>query len=362
MGTIALQSRLRFVLCAVIALAVLFTGLMALGQIPGPTTLPIPSAINSGLPIWAPETSQPTTTQAGISSSTAPAVPATINPHFAKDTCNTCHVIKDNHPEPIADGLSSTKCLSCHDGTKATDEPHPIDRPLTATLNNPNWPLLDGKLQCITCHDVRQQCDPAADPAIDLTNTNPNFLRIITDAADQPKPFCASCHPPQQSQRFNPHMMLAADHKPIEERCQICHAQPMDRKATTRSGDPQLRDDQVKLCRSCHPHHKDISRTGHVLTPIKPQMLAYMRAREITGLVVMPSPDMVQQLLAQKAQPTLMVPDARGVIVCSTCHNPHQQGLFTPGCVLDDRALRLVGGHLMTSTRGATFCNHCHSF
>ena len=71
-------------------------------------------------------------------------------------------------------------------------------------------------------------------------------------------------------------------------------------------------------------------------------MLVYMRARELTGLIDAPSNDLIAQLKADNARPTLMVPDADGRIVCTTCHNPHQQGVFRPGCVLADRALQLV--------------------
>jgi len=122
-----------------------------------------------------------------------------------------------------------------------------------------------------------------------------------------------------------------------------------------------LIDDQVLLCRSCHPHHKDIASLGHVGQTIKPEMLLYMRAREITGLLDVPSDDLLKQLGDQHAKPTLMVPDGHGKVVCSTCHNPHQYGVFETGCDLNDRALRLVKGHLLTPIRGETFCKHCHN-
>jgi predicted CXXCH cytochrome family protein len=301
---------------------------------------------------------------------------ATVNPHWTADGCTQCHTMTAGKPAPIASDKIDPLCISCHDGAKASAEAHPIASDMTQrTGPNPGWPTLNGKLACITCHDIRQQCDASAGQP----DTNASFLRQTfiptsqptTDppAADatpqppQPAPFCDNCHAPAQLPKFNPHMMLASDrHTVLEEKCQVCHSHPMDRQATERSGDPSLRADMVTLCRSCHPHHRDINRAGHVFTIIQPPMLVYMRARELTGLLDTPSDDLLKQLTDEKARPTEMIPDAQGRIVCTTCHNPHQQGTFTPNCVLDDRSLRLVSGHLFTPVRGQKFCRRCHTF
>jgi hypothetical protein len=278
--------------------------------------------------------------------------PSAADPHWSKDACGTCHGSKVG---PIAATVVTALCLSCHDGVHATDEAHPVGRLMSASVVDPGWPTVSGTVQCFTCHDVKQQCDAT----VDRPQDNASFLR---QAADGTTTFCANCHRDSKIAKFNPHMMLQADrHTPIEPRCDVCHDKPMDTSAMTRSGDASLRADQVTLCRSCHPHHKDISPMGHVLTVIPPEMLAYMRAREITGLLEMPSQDLIKQLQTDHAKPTLMVPNSLGQVVCSTCHNPHEQGTFAPDSVLSDRSLRLIKGHLMTPTRGELFCRHCHS-
>jgi predicted CXXCH cytochrome family protein len=300
---------------------------------------------------------------------------AAINPHWTPDGCTACHQRSGDKTLPIAAESVTPLCVSCHDGQRASDEVHPINSSMTGRSGpNPGWPTVNGSLSCQTCHDTQQQCDPSAQRPV----TNSAFVRqtlalpagaatqptTAPDIADlDPVPFCDNCHAPQQTPKFSPHLMLAADqHTVIEQRCQVCHAKPMDRTATARSGDASLRSDQVTLCRSCHPHHKDISRAGHVGSTIAPDMLVYMRARELTGLINRPSADLITQLTTDKARPTLMVPDATGRIVCTTCHNPHEQGVFAADCVLADRELRLVGGHLLTPVRGATFCRRCHTF
>ena len=288
------------------------------------------------------------------------------NPHWSPDGCGKCHELRGGKALPIASESVTPLCVSCHDGERASDEIHPIDAKMDGRAGpNPGWPTLQGAVYCLTCHDVRQQCDAAAQ----RPDENAAFLRQVqTVGADptsgaQPMPFCDNCHAPEQTPKFNPHLMLAGDqHTVIEPRCQVCHAKSMDRNATMRSSDASLRADQVSLCRSCHPHHRDISRAGHVGTTIRPPMLVYMRARELTGLLEVPSHDLIQQLQDEKAGPTLMVPDAQGRIVCSTCHNPHEQGTFAANCVLDDRSLRLVKGHLLTPVRGQIFCRRCHNF
>jgi hypothetical protein len=156
--------------------------------------------------------------------------------------------------------------------------------------------------------------------------------------------------------------MLESDlHTPVQAKCQVCHARDVDGTSGVRTADAGLRADQVTLCKSCHPKHRDISPIGHVLATIPADMLTYMRAREITGLLNTPGQDLIKQLESQNAKPTLMVPDAQGRVVCSTCHNPHQQGTFPAGTVLDDRSLRLRKDHLITPVRGELFCRHCHN-
>ena len=273
------------------------------------------------------------------------------NPHWDRAACNDCHQIASSQPQPIAEPAITPLCLSCHDGKRASSESHPIGRAFDPkSMTNPGWPMPNGTVQCQSCHDARLACDPATTQP----ETNATFLRQTA------APFCENCHRPQSTPKLNPHRMLSHG-QPIEARCDICHSKPMNSAAMARTGDASLRADVVTLCRSCHPHHRDISTTGHVLATIPTDMLAYMRARELTGLLGMPDPDLLKQLTDQHAMPILMVPDSQGRVVCYTCHNPHQQGTFPPDSVLSDRALRLVGGHLLTPVRGSQFCRHCHN-
>jgi hypothetical protein len=277
---------------------------------------------------------------------------AAADPHWSKDACSTCHV---GTVGPIAPASVTPLCVSCHNGVRASEEAHPVGRLMTPQMSDPGWPTVSGAVGCLTCHDVKQQCDPNAD----RPETNASFLR---QAANATAPFCESCHRDEQVPKFNPHRMLEDDlQTPIQQKCQVCHEKTMDASTGVRSGDMALRADQVTLCKSCHPHHRDISPVGHVLARIQPGMLVYMRARELTGLLTTPGQDLIRQLAEQNATPQMMVPDSQGRVVCSTCHNPHEKGTFPSASVLDDRSLRLMKGHLITPVRGELFCRHCHN-
>ena len=224
---------------------------------------------------------------------------ATLNPHWAKDACNACHQVRDGRPLPVPPKSVSALCISCHDGRHAHDEAHPIDRPFNKKLDNPGWPLLDGNVQCLTCHDVRQQCDPAAETA----TLHPTFLRQGPATGGLPPPFFANCHRPDQEPKFNPHLMLtsraAADPGSLPNLPQQNDG-PEDGTAPAKPCSAMTRSSSAAVV---IPRTGTFPRTGHVFTAIKPEMLAYMRARELTGLVVMPSPELMKQLRERKPGP-----------------------------------------------------------
>jgi len=284
----------------------------------------------------------------------------TPNPHWQVDACQSCHKMAGNKPQAIAVGDVDHLCLKCHDGQHASAEVHPIARRLEPGGVAPptTWPLVEGRLSCITCHDVRAACKVTPD----MTPDDSMFLRGHEDAGPNAagRDFCQNCHKYDGAKRFNPHLMLDSHKQVIEDRCLFCHEKIPDRNTMSRTGNSQLRFPQVVLCKSCHPNHKEILKGGHLNLKATAEIAAYMRAREIIGLVGPPSEDLVNQLKAQKARPTRMYLEPDGGVTCATCHNPHPEGLFPVGSVLYYRTMHVMDGHPVSPVHSQEFCRNCH--
>jgi hypothetical protein len=250
-------------------------------------------------------------------------------------------------------------CLRCHDGRSASAEAHPIGRPVSKDRTLPaGWPLAGGRLSCLTCHDVKNACIPHAARSDENANLLRGDARVPRGTAGGE--FCGHCHAPAESPKFNPHVMLTADRQAVTERCLACHSALPDSNAGARSGQPLLRASEIRICRSCHLRHKEQFNPGHLGAKVKPDMLAFIRAREVVGLAGPPGPELVAQLKAAGAKPTLMPLSADATITCTTCHNPHQAGVFPPGTPLAYRPMRVTGGHAVSPVHGDQWCSLCH--
>jgi len=356
----------------------------------------------------SPPTSAATTTQADEGTPRPPGQPKRIahaeNPHWRPDACDQCHQqsgggadgrAKAAPGQPLPNLPHSPRnaealCWSCHDGQRARGEAHPVSvAPAQANVTKPgDWPLVDGRLGCLTCHDVKLGCDKSAyRPAV-----NTVFLRGqgstgstgSTDGAAAPaEAFCKNCHNPQRYKRFNPHIMLDANGEIRASRCLVCHTQMPARTAKLRTGQPALRKDQNALCLDCHRPHPDMYAKGHMGSVLKPPMIEYINKHDIgvlqaqlkkaagTGSLAQGSP--ASQPSGAAGQPGPAVPaavtdiplalDSQGWITCATCHNPHQQNTFSSDSVLGYGAMRLVSAapeRITSGARNKQLCEDCH--
>ena len=283
------------------------------------------------------------------------------NPHWKTDGCASCHAMAGGKPGPIAAAEVEHLCLKCHDGTHASSEVHPVGRKVDLDHLSPasGWPVVQGRLSCLTCHDVRSACKVTPN----MTPNDPMFLRgheKVDPTGPGPQVFCLNCHKADAGQKFNPHLMLDSKKQIIENRCLFCHEKVPDRNAMARTGSATLRLAQISLCKSCHPHHKEILKGGHLEVKVNPDFAAYMRAREIIGLIGEPSEALIAQLKMQNAKPTHMYLEPDGGVTCATCHNPHPQGLFPVGSPLYYRTMHVMGGHPISPVHEQNFCRNCH--
>jgi len=284
--------------------------------------------------------------------------PATaVNPHWRTDDCKHCHQMRLDKPLPIEPGQVDHICLGCHDGKQASAEAHPIGGAFQANdlVIPTGWPLWKGRLECLTCHDMKFACDHPNERA-----SNPSLLRGRHVA--NRRAFCAECHPPGFFNKHNPHIMLEENGSIRERACLVCHRTVPDRAEAMPTGLNDLRAPVPVQCRSCHLSHVEYFEPGHTGTKVPPDMLAYMAAREQSEPTTRPSVELIEKMKSTHARPAGWVLGPDDTIICSTCHNPHEQGLFVPGNVLSNRMMKVLStGKVVSPVRSNRLCLSCHN-
>jgi len=247
-------------------------------------------------------------------------------------SCYQCHRLIDISSEgPLfPEGINpSAICEECHDYRQ---NHHPVDIIPTATYyvdcGTSPFPLFDGKLVCITCHDAH------GGPGLSET---PRLLRggPYRDRRD----ICFICHFKERYAEITVHNMLDGkgniikiDGRPI---CLFCHEEK-PYPLVDRTWDVRFRADIGFLCWRCHPPMPGIFFKQHFLKTPSEAVKKAIRQAEKEMNIILP-----------------LVP--RNKITCSTCHNPHQKGVLIhkPARAGEDRPKRLR----LPSSR---LCLACH--
>lgn len=247
------------------------------------------------------------------------------NPHGKRSLCFTCHPGAIQEGAEIAIGAGGDDialCNGCHTRVGIKKTPHVFGVPSaegTWRMDYLGFPLKDGKLTCVTCHD--EVSHRPSDPA------NPRFLR--GGPYDVPDAFCYKCHIEDRKDLKNPHNQVDAFGRIREEACRYCH--PAGAEASRR-GTIDVLADETSLCVGCHPRNPHPT-VDHI-RPITADKIARKQAYEIRHKVKLPLAD-------------------DGQIKCSTCHNPHAKG------VLKDEA-GVGGGSRYRVPDFKELCAPCH--
>ncbi len=290
----------------------------------------------------------------------APVVKAP-NPHWNTTDCVACHQLKPGGVESIPLDKVNGICWRCHDGTHAHQEVHPVARKFAGPgLKKPaGWPTPNDELSCVTCHNF----GPGHATGGPRPKSNPWMLRGYTGGSLEA--FCAKCHVSSPAHKpFNPHAMLADNGQPNLRSCLICHKETDDllhRK--TRTGNSDLLTSVIPLCIRCHTRHVEFSKHGHIGIHVPPGIKAYMLAREDVGLAAKVTPEEIASHEGLNRQPQWLPLGQGDTVVCSTCHNPHQAGLFPPDSVLSYGGMKLDEPNRPTDLRGLgkEICRGCHN-
>jgi hypothetical protein len=249
--------------------------------------------------------------------------------------CIFCH--RSNDPkasgtmQPFADGVDpSSFCIDCHHDE---DDHHPINMvpgKEYAKSSMQSFPLFNGQIRCLTCHqahvDAKQK---KLESPFKLLRGGP-----YSDVREQ----CFKCHYEERYAEINPHVMLTAGNairnikgQPV---CLVCHAEKPDP-----NGDPAavtFKAGVSFLCWRCHASMMGTFMGKHFDVNPKPATMAMLRQTEVFQGIALP-----------------LSRDNR--LTCSTCHNPHQEGvILSPAAAAGAdarRRLRMPKGAL---------CSACH--
>lgn len=244
--------------------------------------------------------------------------------HFG-NPCMPCHGIEKPHMGGAVFAPEfdvSDACLDCHD---YQEKHHPVDVVPANTASYP-FPLYDGKIKCLTCHEIHG--------GIEREGTR---MLLRGGPYQDRRKICFRCHVREAYASIDPHKMLD-DQKRVRKVngkavCLICHSKTPD-PATDLTENVRFRADIGFLCWRCHPPMPGNFFNMHFLVTPSAKTLNKMNEAEERFNVILPT-----------------VP--RGRVTCSTCHNPHQKGVI-------QRIAAAKGADNKSKLRLPNICFACH--
>ncbi len=285
------------------------------------------------------------------------------NPHWKSNTCRMCHDATPQKGKSATfkfDGDFNKLCLSCHDTAVFRAEEHVVGIPVKENelFKKPSadFPLQNGKITCITCHDVRLQ----EKNNLSAKESNPMFIRGApydyqmtfewnkSETDDERYSqnrymLCFKCHRKGPLLQWSPHQnQITKTGKINEEQCFICHSEIPDRAAVEKSEWRLLRK-LKEQCINCHMGKTRFHpiRVTHYGNTIPQKIYSQIKYSERRIGIIVP-----------------MDFDSKGVerLVCTSCHNPHQRGVLknkvTSKGADTDRRLRLDGFAMCLACHG----------
>jgi hypothetical protein len=226
--------------------------------------------------------------------------------HYTGKYCTECHV---KIPQKKGDALLKfggdfSQLCRCHGYTPGTYI-HPVDvepsEEKKAKIPVREMPLQNGKITCLTCHDMYMQCE--YNPR--LKQLNKLFLRGAPFA--HRTDICFKCHDEKKYKMLDPHNQFDADHNIVVEKCLYCHVEKPNVEFSTFE-DVELVGNLEVLCQRCHGERDHPSGKNHLRVP-SANTLRIMREGERLFNIVLPLDD-------------------NGKVSCPTCHNPHEKGVI----------------------------------
>ena len=225
------------------------------------------------------------------------------NLHYTGRYCNECHekpAVRGGD-RYLRYGGDYGRLCRCHILSPEINI-HPVN--LTPTVEKrkripPDFPLENGKLTCLTCHDIYRQCQKRL------------FERNSLRGAPYPRrmSFCYNCHIKKNYEPNDPHLQLNDNEEIIIGTCLICHKEKPDEKHATFK-DVTFIGNIEMICRRCH--HIAGNHSGN-----------HDHMKNI------PSADGLKRIkLVETKFHTRLPLNENGKMTCITCHNPHEKGII----------------------------------
>ncbi len=223
----------------------------------------------------------------------------TVNPHNRETLCSLCHVDSERFALIIRDPV--LLCNRCHMSPRVVGDIHPPAEIPEGMSIPEGWPVKEGRLTCLTCHEIGHPEDKGLEK---LLRGGP--YGGLNE-------FCGPCHRPGEAGEENPHELVR----------------------------------QLKGCTTCHDTLPVFGRdTAQTVSFVASINLLCLRCHE-----VQPHPGgttHIQRLSGKRIEsiPYYLPLDRYQRITCATCHNPH----------LDSSQ----GLKLRESIEGMSICGSCH--
>jgi predicted CXXCH cytochrome family protein len=286
----------------------------------------------------------------------------------AADACAACHLSHGgrgpamwawplpgtrNGNQVVQNGVDA-RCLSCHQDKGAAGamswvgHGHPLNKPVRE--QDLALPLRAGGMSCTTCHDPHAWSalpEHAPGPGNEEGTALTSFLRLPDDENGR---LCINCHRSQAQTLVSDHNSFNWS-EPSRGQCTSCHNTHAPKAFSDNHATPGV-SEFTSLCLSCH------GGTGrHGATPLgrhgHPLGVALTGSKELPAF----RSDNLRPWRPGQAEPA----DARLLVGCESCHDPHRwnpagppswQG---PNARGDDASSFL---HVINT--GAQLCAACH--
>ncbi len=270
--------------------------------------------------------------------SAAEEIPHTaVNPHWTGKFCQECHTEQDPREKDAQlqfEGDSIKLCNRCHMTTFARADIHPVNvipQDDLLALFPQDFPLENGKVSCLTCHDALIQMDDNAT----AQSINPKFVRGAP--YERLMDFCFLCHQEDQYLKENPHQQLDEHGNIIENSCLFCHQSLPDPHLAESIGAVSFKSELAYNCTPCHTKHE------------------FAHPEKADHLVLL-SKEMKEYVTAQSSKHSIELPLDGEKIFCGTCHNPHQEG------IIQRKEVQYGAGekYFLRMSGGYDLCVMCH--